>query len=337
VIKTGVSQYGNEGISTLLHSLNSQHEIDAGLSNEMGFKSFITVPMISRGRTLGAISFFISDLNRHYNAQHLPLAQDLARRAAMAVDNADLYRRAKEAVDVRDEFLSIASHELKTPLTSLQLLIQLLRHYVQNGPTVLHLSGPDSVSGMLDKAERQCRRLTKLMNDLLDVTRITTNKFEIHPEPTCLAQISKEISSRFQNDFMLAHCPFKLKADSNIVGFWDVIRMEQILTNLISNAIKYGHGEPIELNVTSYGDDAKITVKDYGIGIAREQQKRIFERFERAASSKNYTGLGLGLYIVNQIVQAHGGSIHVDSTLGHGSTFTVVLPKRMARQEQATA
>lgn len=234
-----------------------------------------------------------------------------------------LYREAQEAILARDEFLSIASHELKTPLTALQLQIQMLLRGARKGGSSLT---SERLLTKLELAEQQTNRLASLTNDLLDVARIRKGQIDIQLAEGNLAQMVRDVVASFEEQIALSGCTVQLHADQPVMGCWDRSRVEQITTNLLSNAIKYGPGKPVEVSVAADNDLAQIVVRDYGIGIAPEHLERIFVRFERAVSSNHYGGLGLGLYIVRQIVEALGGTIHVTSEPGTGATFRVKLP-----------
>jgi signal transduction histidine kinase/DNA-binding response OmpR family regulator len=298
-----------------------------------GFCSYMCVPLQARGRTLGAITFVTSESRRCYTTADLHLAEDLARRAGLAVDNARLYREAQEAILARDEFLSIASHELKTPLTSLQLQVQTLIRAAQKG-SAAKLT-PERLTGKLQLADQQTERLANLINELLDVSRIRSGRIDMRLEELDVTEIVHTVVVRFEEQLLQAGSNLRLACDNQALVCADRSRLEQVVTNLLSNAIKYGAGKAIEIRVTQDAENVQMAVRDEGIGIAPEHLERIFVRFERAVSSDNYGGLGLGLYIVRQIVEALGGTIRVVSALGTGSTFTVMLPRAdAARADQ---
>ncbi|MGK4008429.1 ATP-binding protein [Sorangium sp. So ce1036] len=286
----------------------------------LAFASHLTVPLVARGRTLGTLSF--ASTHRRYDAADLDLAQDLARRAALAVDNARLYREAQLAVRARDEFLTIASHELRTPLTPMQLQIDgLLRAGKRGGLTA------ERAMPRLERIRRQVERLARLISNLLDISRISAGRLQIELEDVDLTATVDGALERFREELCAAGCSVYLSAPASVTGRWDRLRLDQIVTNLLSNAVKYGAGRPIDVEVEDLGDRARLTVRDRGIGIAPDQQARIFERFERAVSSENYSGFGMGLWIVRQIADALGATIAVDSKQGEGAVFTVELPK----------
>ncbi|MFO7178062.1 MAG: ATP-binding protein [Pseudomonadota bacterium] len=227
----------------------------------------------------------------------------------------------RDAVATRDEFLSIASHELKTPLTPLQLQLDSLRLLLDKEGAL-----DERAARKLEQASRQTARLTRLVENLLDVSRITRFRLELEIEEVDLGELIREIASRYADEAHRAGCTLEIHAPSPVVGRWDRMRLEQVISILVSNAIKYGPGKPVEIRAEARDDAARLTVRDYGIGIAQADLSRIFERFERAVSARHYGGLGLGLYIARQIVDAHSGSIGVSSEPGAGATFTVVIP-----------
>jgi PAS domain S-box-containing protein len=292
---------------------------------ELGLRSCLVVPLAARGRTIGALSFACAEDPNRYGPREVELAEDLGQRVAMALENAELYEEAQEAVRAREEFLSIASHELRTPVTSLQLAVQSMLRILTSGS--LASAPPEFVRNVLKAAERQSRRLEKLVDDLLDVSRITAGRLELRIEDVDLAQIAGDVVGQMRAEAFAAGCPVELESRGPVPGRWDRLRLEQVVTNLLSNAIKYGSGRPVVVSVSAVGSVARLAVCDHGIGIAPERRPHIFDRFERAVSSRDYGGLGLGLYIVRRILQSHGGTVRVESELGLGSTFTVELPR----------
>jgi len=233
------------------------------------------------------------------------------------VDTSRLYRREQEAVAARDEFLSVASHELKTPLTSLILHTDALRAAARRG-------SPEQLASRADLIRRSAERLSRLVASLLDISRIGAGRLDLEREETDLAEVTHEVAHRFEEEARRARCEIRVDA-APAIGFWDRLRLDQVVTNLLANALKYGAGFPIDVCVQADGGRAVLTVRDRGIGISGEDQRRIFQRFERAVSQRNYGGFGLGLWIVRQIVEAQGGSVRVESAPGQGSTFTVEL------------
>ncbi|MCM2279920.1 MAG: ATP-binding protein [Oligoflexia bacterium] len=236
-----------------------------------------------------------------------------------------------EALNQRNEFLSVASHELKTPLTTLLLQLQMiLRQYGSTG------AFSKAAFDKLRFTERQARRLVDLIEELLDISKILTNQLDIRPEPLELGGVVREVARSFAAVGEREKVAIVLEIEPGIVGTWDRSRLGQVVSNLLSNAIKFGaSGGRVDLRVGRTADNAVLEVRDYGPGIAGPDQRRIFERFERAVSFRHVSGFGLGLYVTRKIVEAHGGTISVSSEAGRGALFTVVLPLRGARAGQA--
>jgi signal transduction histidine kinase len=248
-----------------------------------------------------------------FSATGLVLGATISERAA-------LLERLQEAVKARETFLSIASHELRTPLHALGLQMDLLAR-----------QRPDA-SALLQGMRRQVVRLSRLVDQLLEVSRIGVGRLRLDIEDVDLASVARDAVDRYEPERLRAACDVVVRAPSPVVGAWDRSRLDQIVTNLLSNACKYGAGRPIEIDVLQEGDVARLAVRDHGIGISENDQKRLFERFERLVSERHFGGFGLGLWIVRQLVEAHAGGVDVVSRPGEGSTFTVELPMRRAAE-----
>ena len=301
-------------------TVNKEH---FDLLMQIGLKSVLIVPIISHEKVLGVISLIRSETETSFTQGDLLFTEELASRAASAIENANLYEQAQEGIRVRDEFLNIASHELKTPLTSLQLQMQLILKMIQaNGTT----SSQATLENLINSSTKQIRRLAQLINDLLDVSRISNKKLELELEDVNLTEMTEDIVERFEEAIHKSGSTVTVKKESAILGRWDKSRIDQVLTNLLSNAIKYGEGNPISITLKKKDSHAQIAISDKGLGMNKIEQEKIFDKFERTEAAKKVGGMGLGLYIVKEIIDAHEGEIAVNSKKNKGSTFTVILP-----------
>src|SRR6266542_4560726 len=290
-----------------------------------GVSSLMMAPLEHRRHVFGHITLMRDAGGAPYTPDDEALLDDLAHRAAQAIENARLYGEAQAAVAARDEFLSIASHELRTPLTALRLALENMRR-VSSREAIERLPRP-YVERVLVTAERQGQRLEKLVTALLDVSRIQMGRLELDVEEVELGAVVQDAVGAIVDEATQSGSPIDVRGEP-VRGYWDRLRISQVVTNLLSNAVKYGSAKPVEVEFGLEGANAVLLVRDQGIGIDPADQPQIFERFERAVSSRNYGGLGLGLYIVKRIVEAHGGTIRVDSRPGAGASFRVELPQR---------
>ena len=231
----------------------------------------------------------------------------------------------RDAVRARDDFLSVASHELRTPITTLTLQIDGLSRMLHDHVPAPAM--PEKMSRRLQITRRQVDRLAALVTTLIDVGRITSGKVQLTRQLADLSEVIRSVAERFGEELARSGSTLRLDRQGPIWGNFDVSRIDQVLSNLLSNAIRYGRGRPIVIGAVSLGQMARFWVEDLGIGIAPEHQARIFQRYERAAPSTNYAGLGLGLWISRQLVEAMGGTLSVRSVLGAGSVFTVDIPR----------
>lgn len=230
--------------------------------------------------------------------------------------------KLQKAVTDRDDFLSIASHELRTPLTSLSMQLQMIQRNAKKGK----IANLEELISKLELTTKQADQIGDLIDGLLDVSRLSTGRMAINREEFDLIPLVQEIANRFSAEAIKEGIEIKIEVHGSVIGYWDRIRITQAVTNLISNAMKYGAKKPIELSTYFESNTVVVNVKDRGIGIAPNDQLRIFERFERAVSNHNISGMGLGLYVTREIVEAHDGRILVNSEPGKGSTFTMELP-----------
>lgn len=232
--------------------------------------------------------------------------------------------RAESAVKIRDNFFSMASHELKTPLSSLKMQIQLRKRSVKRGK--LDEFAPENLLNLCNEDERQVNRLSFLVDNMLDISKLTAEALKLVYEKHALGDIVRDVVSRLQPILLESGNEISLKVMEPIEGCWDRHRLEQVFTNLLSNTGKYAPGKPVEIEVAMELGKAKVSVRDYGRGISPADQQRIFNPYERVSDHGQTSGLGLGLYITRQIIEAHQGEFSVQSALGEGSTFTVRLP-----------
>ena len=231
----------------------------------------------------------------------------------------------RKAVRARDEFLSIASHELRTPLTSLKLRAERLYQTAVRAP-----GGPALDDGRLERdAEAtltQVNHLVRMVEVLLDVSRISEGRLALDRDDLEVGPLVAGVADRLKEPASTAGSPIRIEVRGAVTARWDRFRIEQVVTNLLSNAIKYGAGQPVDVLVDRNDGTARIVVTDRGPGIEAEHHARLFERFARFAPTRHYGGFGLGLWIARVIVEAHGGTIGVDSRVGEGASFFVNLP-----------
>ncbi|MBV4518967.1 hybrid sensor histidine kinase/response regulator [Pseudomonas sp. SWRI74] len=229
----------------------------------------------------------------------------------------------QQAVRMRDDFMSIVAHEVRTPLNGLILETQLRKmHLARDNAAAFTL---DKMHAMVDRDERQIKSLIRLIEDMLDVSRIRTGKLSIRPTLFDLSTLVRGLLQNFAQQIEAAEASVSLEAEQAVIGNWDEFRIEQVISNLLTNALRYGAKSPISVKVYSESGQARVEVRDCGIGISEENQQRIFQQFERVTAKHAVAGLGLGLFISEQIVTAHGGTITVESRIGEGALFRVCL------------
>ena len=287
------------------------------------FASIMVAPILRGDRLLGTITSSRGPAYPPFTDDDLRLLGELADRAGAAILHATLYQEARAAVRVRDDFLSVAGHELRTPLAAVLLQLESLERQLRSDAADL-----PRIAARVGKATASAVRLGDLIQELLDVSRITSGRLRLDPEPLDLAQLVGDVVGKLADAAALAGCELQVDLAAPVPGQWDRMRMEQVVGNLLANAIKYGAGAPIDVSLAASGDAAVLRVTDRGIGIEPRDLERIFGRFERAVSARHYGGFGLGLWIAREIVEAAGGAIAVASTPGQGATFTVTLPVR---------
>lgn len=291
----------------------------------IGLKSSIRVRLKGRESVLGMITFFTTkNSSKELKRRHIWLSEELAYRASMAYENALIHLNSQEAIRSRDEFLSIASHELKTPLQSLTLQNQMRKRNLQK--KLMDAFGPEKIAGMIDADLRHLMRITRLIDDMLDISRIRAGKLTFMQEDVDFIPFVKDVLDRFRPQLEAVGCYMSASYCEPLTTHIDMYRIEQVIVNLLTNAMKYGAGKPIKVEVCNRNGKVQLLVHDQGPGIREEDSERIFERFERAISSYEVSGLGLGLYISRKIMEQNGGSLFVRSVFGQGSTFIMEFP-----------
>jgi signal transduction histidine kinase len=290
-----------------------------------GARSRLTVPIVIGGERFGSLTFMARSGLIH-GAAELALAQQLAERLALAIHNIQIHTQLRESVAERERLISVAAHELRGPICSLRLCMQALRRSERkrNAERKADTHG----SRLMDIMDREERRLARLIDDLLDVARVRSGQLQLDLEYVDLCGLVRDVTSRMKLEAERAGSHLQVSVTSALVGHWDRARLDQVVTNLVGNAIKFGEQRPISITVAGAedGSSARLRVTDRGVGIDPEQQQQIFEPFKRAVGPNRYQGLGLGLYIVRNIVKQLGGNVSVESVPGAGASFMVELP-----------
>jgi PAS domain S-box-containing protein len=288
--------------------------------NALALTSYMGTPLIARDRVIGAITLSSVQPQRHYTHEDLTFAQELAHRIALTLDNTRLYQEAQKAIALRDDFISIASHELRTPVTSLKLYVQALQKQLAR-------RGEEHLTRSFAKMDAQLNKLTMLIKDLLNVSRIELGRLDFQEDLLDLNEVVKETVEQLQPTTNKHRLCIEGNIDRPVWG--DKYRIDQVLTNLLTNAIKYSpQADTVIVRLTPAQDAAVVSVQDFGIGIEQEHINHIFNRFYRVSDpeEKTYPGLGIGLYITHEIIKRHGGTLTVESEKGQGSIFSFTLP-----------
>ena len=273
------------------------------------------------GYDAGAVDFLYKPLDTRIVKSKVKVFKELEQQKLIIQDQLS---QLSQALKWRDDFLSIASHELKTPITSMRLQTQMTARSL-NKAEGRSLS-PEKLERFILTSNKQLDKLTRLIDDLLDTTRIRAGKLTVEPEEVNFSEMVSEIVDRFRDQLEEANCLLSVEIEDSVMVLCDPFRAEQVIVNLISNVIKYANGKPVAISLSQKDSKAYLTITDSGPGIVPEKLETIFERFKRVHKHEGISGLGLGLYIAKQVMDAHNGSITVKSTQGHGSAFTINFP-----------
>lgn len=309
------SEYGT-------HHIFKEGKMQVLQQNELDDKSAIFVPLCLHKKTIGVLTL-VSDSGKSFDESTLKLLSELTRRISLALENFRLYKISQDAIEVRNEFLSIASHELNTPITSLKLQLQMVKKTLlasTEGNLPL-----DRFTRSVNASVKQVDRLINLIQILLDVSRIQSGRFTFNFQNVKVQEIVDEVVERHREILEISDCKLTVKPLPDLEVVWDKTRVEQVITNILTNAIKYAPGN-IEISAEEDNGNIVFRVVDEGDGIPVDKLRTIFDRFERATTKENVSGLGLGLFIVKQIVEGHHGLVEVKSS-NKGTEFKVSLPK----------
>lgn len=321
IVQTRTPTLLNNIFESLLQSVSAD-DSQLNVLKQLDFQSAMIVPVLVHERMFGTMIFVSERVHQRHTENDLALAEELASLAAMAFDNARLYSKAQSAVEARDEFLSIAAHELKTPTAALLTATHLLCKWLPQ-----EQEPSDRVRRELDVLSVASQRLNKLIDSLTEFAQIQTGRLTLEHRPVVLCALARQVLSQIQpssRHYVALFC-----ADETLTIEGDALRLEVVLYNLAQNAIKYSpRGGPVTVHIEQQAAQAVIQIKDQGIGIPDEAQSQVFQRFYRAnnAIQQHIGGTGIGLYLVKEIVTRHGGMVAVSSMEGYGSTFTIRLP-----------
>ena len=319
VLRSGVSEiYPDITDEMLVAAAPDERTLE--LARSLLLTSIMIVPLSVQGRVIGAITFASAESGRHYSTSDLAMAEELASRAALAIENARLFGESQRAVAVRDDFIAVASHELKTPVTSLKVYAQVMHRQAEK-------AGDHAGGRTLAKMNDQIDRLSDLISDLLDISKIEAGELALASDEISLNDVVAGAVEAVQQTAPKHHIEVEGQVELPIRG--DADRLGQVVTNLLTNAIKYSpHEDRVIVRMADMTTHVVVEVEDFGIGMDGDHLPRIFERFYRVSSpdEKTFPGLGIGLYISSEIVRRHGGEMSVRSTKGAGSVFRFTVP-----------
>jgi signal transduction histidine kinase len=322
VVRTGEALLHAEATASMLAADTDRPDQQAAMLADLQIRSWMCVPLSARNRTFGAMSFVAAESGRRYRAADLLLAEDLARRAALAIDNARLYQEAQDAIRARDQFLSIAAHELRNPVTVLKGAVELLNRAAIKGST------EERRAWLVQQIAKAADRLVDLTDDLLDVSRIQLGQLPFRPDALDINEFLRELVTRYREQLDDRHRLTVAIPPAACTVAADAARLEQVVVNLLDNAVKYSpDGGVIAVTVRCEDTGVGIQVRDEGIGLPTEASEAIFEPFGRADNTGGLPGMGLGLHICRGIVERHGGRIWAESAGdGYGTTVSLWLP-----------
>lgn len=319
VIRTGKSEF-YPVITDEMIAKTAKNKKQLKLIRDIGFTSAIVAPLCREGKCIGGITFVTSETKRHYTEADLVMAEELASRASLALENAGLYKASQDAIASRDNFISVASHELKTPITSVKIFTEVMQQHSKQ-------IGDDKALGHLTKMNKQLDKLTDLIYNMLNISKIQAGRLEFNQKIFDFDESVKEIVDVLQQGTPRQKILIFGRTNKKIYG--DEDRIGQVLSNLVANALKYSpKSEKIIVRLTANKENVIVCVQDFGIGMAKEHLDKIFERFYRVfdINDKTFPGLGIGLYISSEIIKRHHGKLWVESKAGKGSKFYFSLP-----------
>ncbi|MET0267629.1 MAG: hybrid sensor histidine kinase/response regulator [Duganella sp.] len=296
---------------------------------EAGAVDVLYKPLDSRA-VRGKVEVFVALYEQREAMRRQVQALERARQAqeATLAELSAAQCQLQRALAMRDEFMSMVSHEMRTPLNTLYLETQLRKMQLERGNMAAF--GAEQLQRMVARDDRQIQSIIRLIDDMLDVSRIRSGKLSLRPGWVELSGLLRRVVHDLTPQATTAGCTISLEAGDTVSGWWDEFRIEQIVVNLLTNAMRYGARQPVTVVLTVDAELARIEVRDQGPGIAPELQQKIFEPYERGVGNEVPSGLGLGLYISRELAEVHEGTLTVHSELGHGAVFTLSLPRRDA-------
>lgn len=280
----------------------------------------VTLPLVSHAEKLGEITYLSTASGRRFLESDRALIEEFTHRVSTALHNCRQYSETCQAVMAREQFISIASHEMRSPLTALQMQFQMLERTLKDTPI------PDRATQLIQSMKTSLSKVNDSISNLFDATRVQSGHFELTRQTVRLDEFLSQLAEGLAPAAERAGCELRLRLEPGLEGNWDPHRLEQAITNLLFNAFKYAPGQAVEIHLARQGEEASLSIRDHGPGVHPSDQARIFEMFQRGSSKSQVVGTGLGLFITRSIVLAHGGRIWLESMPGHGTEFIVLLP-----------